>query len=295
MDPATQLNIRCTHTTRSVLATFGIIGQLIRTVNVSIESSGVFNRRIMRGKEPLVGGINERIIRLCGKDSDLTHTSYQRNGEHIVPVIEDLDAARRMIPENLRAKYPFFIHIENGAYGKPRSWSPLIIYPETMLKSSTGKHILCMEADATSPDSALGIEKSRGARDLTIEEATQAFKHIELRAEESLQRKHFRSLRVYLGDIDQTFSTGGGSQFTLRDRVKERKEVDVLVDSAAPVLKQIVEWEEGVPAVHSKDRADGKEQQLRRGWRQRHRPSCRKSSRHRAGGSRQASTNRSGD
>ena len=236
LDASSQLSMRYTSTARSVLATFGIVGQLIRMVTLSIEAGDVYNRRIWRGREPLVGGYPERVVRICGRDSNVTHTSVQRYGRHIVPVVESIGAARRMMPPREEAKHPFFVHIEKGAYGKPRSWDALVVCKEAMLRSTTGKHILCMEADATCEGSLL-----KGGGDLTIEDATQAFKNIELRGEVSLKGR-FRSLRVYLGDIDQKFSTGGGRAFTLRDRVEERKEVDVIIDAAAPVLKRIVAW-----------------------------------------------------
>lgn len=54
--------------------------------------------------------------------------------------------------------------------------------------------------------------------------------------------KPFRMLRVFLGDSLQECVTGGSTPLTLRDRIKIKKEADVLIDAKAPLLLAILKW-----------------------------------------------------
>lgn len=49
-------------------------------------------------------------------------------------------------------------------------------------------------------------------------------------------------MRVFLGDTLATAETGGGVRYTLRDRILLRHEVDVLIDSHAPIWQKLLRW-----------------------------------------------------
>ena len=44
----------------------------------------------MLGLEPPTGGVPERVIRLCGVQSDVTPLSLERYGPHILPVVQTI-------------------------------------------------------------------------------------------------------------------------------------------------------------------------------------------------------------
>lgn len=45
--------------------------------------------RVRDGKEPLLTGIPDRVIRLVGRESDVTCYSIKEDGLHLVPVLEN--------------------------------------------------------------------------------------------------------------------------------------------------------------------------------------------------------------
>ena len=53
---------------------------------------------------------------------------------------------------------------------------------------------------------------------------------------------------MYLGNTLEVETSGGGHSYTLRHRVKYSKEVDVLIDSRAPILGDILKWCDRVTA-----------------------------------------------
>lgn len=108
-----------------------------------------------------------------------------------------------------------------------------------MLKCATGRSILCVEADATNADEALDFGKQ--GYDLSIEDASQAFRLVERMAAQNIPRP-FRLLRVFLGDSLQECVGGGEHKMTLRDRIHLKKEADVLIDAKAPLLLAILKW-----------------------------------------------------
>jgi len=140
---------------------------------------------------------------------------------------------------------------------------------EWMMRTSTGRRLLVVEADATNSEEALAI--ARRSRDLTLEDAAQASRVLEQVAKLQLQdtsahaiawsgwargertigqgnpysgpvSARFRLLRVFLGNSRQEFQSGGGCRMTLRERVKAHRSVDVVIDSRAPVLLALLRW-----------------------------------------------------
>ena len=100
-----------------------------------------------------------------------------------------------------------------------------------------------MEADGTcTNDSFLSRESPN---EITIEQASRAFRQIDQLTSERVSRSESRNhkvLRVFLGDTLATTETGGGVQYTLRDRILLRHEVDVLIDSHAPIWQKLLRW-----------------------------------------------------
>ena len=71
-------------------------------VTLSIRTAEQLKERIRLGEEPLFRGVSQRIIRLCGRTSDVTALSLSRYGSHIVPIFEDPDSVRPLIQEHTR-------------------------------------------------------------------------------------------------------------------------------------------------------------------------------------------------
>uniref|UniRef100_K3X875 Uncharacterized protein n=1 Tax=Globisporangium ultimum (strain ATCC 200006 / CBS 805.95 / DAOM BR144) TaxID=431595 RepID=K3X875_GLOUD len=239
-DAALQLHLMAVYTTRSVVGGVMIIAQLLSIVRESMLAAFAYLENVYEGKEPPLKGVQERIIRLAGDGSDVTEVSMARYGAHILPVYENPSKVRYLVALwSLNGRVPCIWQVGAGRYGYRHSWNQLEIDGSYMLRSTTGKSILCIEADATNLDRAHDLQKP--TNDITLEDASQAYRMIERAASRKIQRP-FRSLCVFLGDSLQLCDTGGKSFVTLRDRVRLKKEVDVLIDAKAPLLLEILKW-----------------------------------------------------
>lgn len=240
-------------TSRYFFAGFMMIAQLVRAANVSMGTFDEYEERIQLGREPPLSIQNGLVVRLCGRDSHVSEVSLKRMGVNFFPVFEDPQRVKFLIwkhSENKRR--PVYWCIHPGLYGSLYSWDRFPTDKDCLLPGiNKADKILILEADGTNGNDPLTLGEK--AMDLTIEDASQGFRRIlERYAAHGLVRgKDFRTLRIYLGNSMETATTGGGHSYTLRHRVHYAKEVDVLIDSRAPVLHKILEWCE---SVASKDR-----------------------------------------
>ncbi|GMF47526.1 unnamed protein product [Phytophthora fragariaefolia] len=246
-DAALQLKIMSVFTTRAMLAGFMVVTQLLNIVRASGTAALGYLENVYSGLEPPLQGIEERIIRLAGKGSDVTEVSMARYGAHILPVFEDPEQHRHLVAQwSLNGRVPCVWCVPKGQYGFRHSWTGLRVDESFLLRTTTGKYILCIEADATLKDRAFELRvmpKSPLPKDeeLSIEEASQAYRLVERQAALALQRP-FRSLCVLLGDSRQPCDLGGESFVSLRERMRLKQEVNVLIDSKAPLLLEVLKW-----------------------------------------------------
>lgn len=125
-------------------------------------------------------------------------------------------------------------------YGTRHSWHGFPVSSDCFVQTKTRKNVLILEADATNNHDPLTLGDQ--ALDLTIDDASQGFRRLQELYARASSMPPFRTLRVYLGHSLETSKSGGGHAYTLRHRVRYAKEVDVLIDSRAPVLKEILRW-----------------------------------------------------
>ncbi|TMW58562.1 hypothetical protein Poli38472_010121 [Pythium oligandrum] len=239
-DAQLSLHLQGIYTTRAIVAGFMVITQVLSIVRESMLATHRYMDHVFLGKEPPLRGITERIIRLAGDGSDVTEVSMARYGAHILPVYENPSKWKHLIAFwSVNGRVPCVWHVASGNYGYRHSWASLEVDSSFMLRTTTGKYILCIEADATNLDRAHELQKPNN--DITLEEASQAYRMIERAAARKINRP-FRSLCVFLGDSLQLCDTGGTSFVTLRERIHLKKEVDVLIDAKAPLLLAILKW-----------------------------------------------------
>ena len=248
-DAATQLRVQMLASTRSIIAGFMLLAQLVRAVNISANSAAVYEARIRQGMEPpLLEGVDQRVVRLCGVASDSTAVSLYRSGVHIFPVFEDATRVAHLVDAySDNGRSPMMWCVRPQYYGYGFSWNNFPVDEDCFIHSSTGRNILCLEADATNSDDPLSLGDV--SLDLTIEDAAQGFRRIQQLYKEGKEAGKvppFRTLRVFLGNSLEEARSGGGYTYTLRHRVRYAKEVDVLIDSRAPVLQEVLRWCERV-------------------------------------------------
>jgi len=207
-----------------------------------------------------------------GERSDMTSLTVLRQGTHVLPIVEKPELVQHWIDrfvylethEGINGPFyrtplePLFWAIHPGSYASWRGWGGVDFHPEWLIKTSTGRRLLILEADSTNSEEGLvsgqafkGSDDVSGSvsTDLTLEDATLAFRHLELKGLEAYRAQGItgvRSFKVFLGDSLQRGVTGAGREYYLRDRALNRQEIDVFIDSRVPVLKAVLKWAEKV-------------------------------------------------
>eukprot|EP00123_Amoebidium_parasiticum_P017130 comp23720_c0_seq1/m.40847 comp23720_c0_seq1/g.40847 ORF comp23720_c0_seq1/g.40847 comp23720_c0_seq1/m.40847 type:complete len:618 (-) comp23720_c0_seq1:401-2254(-) len=238
-DAKTKISIASAFVGRCIAGGFMVIAQLLRIFTLTIRASDQYFERVLMGAEPPLVGVDERVVRFCSKESSVTEVSMERLGEHLVPVMDYTPTMRDMIErQSLQGQLPVYWRVMSGRYGTTRAWSRFTLEKCNLIKTTNGRALLYLEADLT-PTGALLFD--RGKMDITEDDACQGFRMLEHRARHKGLRP-FRVQRVYLGDLSRLIWSGGGHKYTLRERLIERKEVDILIDARAYVIHRILEW-----------------------------------------------------
>jgi hypothetical protein len=96
-----------------------LLAQLVRAVNISANAARIYEERIRLGQEPpLLSGVDQRVVRLCGRESDVTAVSLQRSGVHIFPVYEAPEHVSHLVSEySDNGRSPVFWCVRPGYYG----------------------------------------------------------------------------------------------------------------------------------------------------------------------------------
>lgn len=249
------LRLHLLETVRFFVAGFMMIASIVRAAGVSAGAFSLYEEQIRTGREPPLRITPEDtpgvVIRFCGRDSFTTEVSLQKMGVHILPIFEIPDRVQHLVwqhSENLHR--PIYWCVKENKYGSAYSWDQFpvdqSIFAEPWKKDSEEikdrRKLLILEADATNPHDPLAL--GNAALDLNLDDASQGFRRLQERFSRAHpgEPKPFRTLRVYLGNSLEVSRTGGGHSYTLRHRVRYAKEIDVLIDSRAPVLERILEW-----------------------------------------------------
>lgn len=238
-----QLCIHMLQSCRSLLGGSVLLSQVFRAIGLSQRAVAGLEARTSSGRESMLPGVRERVVRLSGRSSDATALSLRIHGEHVVPVFEEPRRIAHLVTAVQRAAgapVPVFWRVEPGEYGFRHSWEGIGFHDEWLVRTSTGRRLLVVEADATNSEEALAL--GGGSKDLSLEDATQAARVLERAARRQLSAGRFRMLRVFLGDSRQEFESGSGVQVSLRDRVRAHRSMDVVIDSRAPVLLALLKW-----------------------------------------------------
>jgi hypothetical protein len=268
------LRLHFLETVRFFVAGFMMIASIVRAAGVSAGAFAVYEERIRLGREPPLSMMDKDqtsgvVIRLCGRDSFTTEVSMNKMGVHLLPIFESPDRVQHLVWKHSEQLHrPVYWCVKEHKYGSTYSWdqfpvdSWMLADPwnkDSLLSSSSSsssspgsdvtatnrRKILFLEADATNPHDPLAL--GNAALDLNLDDASQGFRRLQERFSRAYphppgEPKPFRTLRVYLGNSLEVSRTGGGHSYTLRHRVRYAKEMDVLIDSRAPVLERILEW-----------------------------------------------------
>ena len=212
-DATKQLRIQGLYVARSLVAGFTLISQVVKVSSAFVAAKKSFTLECEQGKQ-IIFPEQGVVMRLMGERSDMTSLSLQRLGTHILPMVErpellthwlwrhaESDMNRAKSPHYAGRLRPLFWRTPSGAYGSKRTWARMKFHPEWLIRTSTGRSVLVLEADSTNSEQGLvhkylnpergdgyGWTESEGgwsqsaSTDLTIEDATLGFRHLELNA-----------------------------------------------------------------------------------------------------------------
>ena len=119
------LRVQTLQTARSIIAGFVGIAQILRLADLVSEAESDHVERVMAGREPMLSGVEGRVVRLSGLTSDVTELTAQRIGSHIIPIIEDPAQVAAMIKtHSCDGQRPFAWQVPNKACECSNSLSP---------------------------------------------------------------------------------------------------------------------------------------------------------------------------
>jgi Family of unknown function (DUF6739) len=282
---------------RGVVAGTVVLSQVLALTN-SIERAGdEYRARCDAGAEPPLratagsdtrdadsGGTTGVVIRLAGRDSDVTALGLDRMGRAgLFPVFEDPRRSsvrhlvrrhggstgvaafndgrssgkwwswwERLSGSQTSVRVPVYWQVPDGRYGKRSSWAGLgpalpkkwlFVNPQGRSAAEVPLRVLVLEGDATAGEAAFGMASSAAEGDLDLQEASQGFARLaELAPPVSPGEQPVEVLRVLLADANATVESGGGTKQTVRERVRELRLADVLVDSRRPLIREMEKW-----------------------------------------------------
>eukprot|EP00471_Norrisiella_sphaerica_P005521 CAMPEP_0184488658 /NCGR_PEP_ID=MMETSP0113_2-20130426/12966_1 /TAXON_ID=91329 /ORGANISM="Norrisiella sphaerica, Strain BC52" /LENGTH=657 /DNA_ID=CAMNT_0026871593 /DNA_START=553 /DNA_END=2526 /DNA_ORIENTATION=- len=234
---------------RSLLASFMTLTQIIRMIQIGVRASSWHKDTIIDGREPpLHTGVYERFFRLAGSNSDVTELSIQRYQQSIIPVYggDSFKEREALWRHSKKGRFPTYWQIRKFRYAILREWQPLFEQPDGVwyLRTKQGEKILYIEADATNVEEALALGKP--ATDLSISQASQAFRVLEMMANTHLTEPPDQIVKVFLADTKQKVELGGDNNLDLGRYVWQTKEADIIIDATAPLLQEVLDWCERV-------------------------------------------------
>ena len=241
-DATLLMTVKILASSRAIVASFMMLGQILNVANQMFRAADVYRERVETGKEPPFPGVDERVFRFCGENSDTTTLALSRYGQHIFPIFENPERIPYTVAKySDNGRVPTFWHVQRNYYGYRQSWKSFPIDEECFLASSTGRRVLYFEADATNSDDPLGLDEDRV--DLTLENASQGQQMVEAlyKANKVAVPLH-RCFRVFLGNMSVKTNTGLGETLTLRKRIEKSHEMDVVIDSRAAIFNPILRW-----------------------------------------------------
>jgi hypothetical protein len=119
------------------------------------------------------------------------------------------------------------------------SWDSFPVWSECFIQTQACEHVLILEADATNSNNPLALGDQ--ALDLTSDDASQGFHRIQDLYESSEFNHHFVCF-VFILVILSKFQSQEEGMLIHCHRIRYAKEVNVLIDSRAPVLKELFHW-----------------------------------------------------
>lgn len=119
-----------------------LLAHVVSLTESGAKASASYNRAIKAGTEPPLDGVQERVLRLCGRESDTTLLAIERYGEHIWPVYENQSVAAHIVwqlQEQLGSRVPVFWQVMPEHYAERFAWQRLQLDPAVFIRTATGK------------------------------------------------------------------------------------------------------------------------------------------------------------
>eukprot|EP00811_Abedinium_folium_P034847 NODE_7694_length_1557_cov_5.920280.p1 GENE.NODE_7694_length_1557_cov_5.920280~~NODE_7694_length_1557_cov_5.920280.p1 ORF type:complete len:421 (+),score=101.38 NODE_7694_length_1557_cov_5.920280:118-1263(+) len=221
-----------------------VLGQFIGIIGTVNEAISAYNTRVNEGTEPLFDNVEERVLRICGKQSMATVTSMNVDGLHILPVFNDTkspDVLSIVKQHSLKSNMPVYWHIQPEMYDTPHEygwqWDE-----KNSLGMSRRWLIPTAKKNANGEEQrALIIEADGAFGDMSVRDSFGSFAAVTRMAEMCGAYIPTKDaiMRVFMVDPDQPEkSADGKSTIPLRDH--EMNMADVLIDPQTLLVKEVL-------------------------------------------------------
>jgi hypothetical protein len=235
-------------TTRCILMGMVGVAAAVRIIDLEAEAVDEYKKSVQNGREPLLTGVKERVVRFIGEQSDVTDLSMRIHGQHIIPVVEHPPIEHGTTSEyetliehfTKKGQVPSCWRIKDGRYGNLNVWKGFEVDEEWLLETGSGRKVLVIEADSSPRNGCLSSEEM-GMNDLDHYEVTQGcYSVAALAQEQGVVPESDNVLRVLLCDQTCEMVMGGNTTYNFREYVDYLDEQDVIIDSLQPVLAELL-------------------------------------------------------
>lgn len=224
---------------------------------------------------------NGKAIRFVGSYADSAMYNYMTGDRNIIPILEllsesgnisndlgvyinmsnSLDGKDRIRNKDGQRLYtaqkkfreritengliPSFWSIVNEKYSDKHEWINFdkCINDDILFNSKKNEKIqyLIIEGDSSVSEQSSIMIKNDNYSDLTLNQFTQGLSSVENIARDKFD-KNVEIVTIFLSNENSTLQSGGLFEHTLKDRIKKFSDVDLLIDTKKPLIKETVKW-----------------------------------------------------
>lgn len=187
----------------------------------------------------------EQMFFLGGEQSGPLVAAMLSDLTHIFPIVEKPEAVSALAElASKGGQYAFYLRLDGNHYENPGQWNKLTFRRNWLTKTDDGKRkYLLIVGDGSVYEEAIDLH-DQPKQDLDVKELQVATQALQTRATEcGIREDEYQTVTVYIGNARLERKSGSG-EFKKTDRQLARryKNVDIWIDTRAPLVEKILEW-----------------------------------------------------
>lgn len=187
----------------------------------------------------------EQVFFLGGEQSGVLQAAMLSDLTHIFPIVEKPEAVSELAElASKGGQYAFYLRLDGNHYENPGQWNKLTFRRNWLAKTDDGRRkYLLVVGDGSVYEEAIDLH-DQPRQDLDVKELQIATQALVRRASEcGIKEDEYQTVTIYIGNARLERKSGSG-EFTQTDRQLARryKNVDIWIDTRAPLVEKILEW-----------------------------------------------------